>query len=700
MAKMALAKNCFYGSGINYPPPCTSSEGRLCDIFRDLPLWNKYFWRVGIELSEDSPGELSLVEAYDASVCKATADHCREAATLVYHLLTQHRCVTSVDVCMNKFLHHSQLVCDALRESLHLRKLSLSVCEQFTHIDPSRNYASVLLHLTCLRELECGPIFYGDGFIEDLSEFLASTQSLTTLNMPGIIFGYEEDALVFMQGLKRNKTISTLSLSSSVLTPYDDYPPNSRVSSRCAVTFADYVSENQTLRTLTVGTFFSHRFLAGRPMIGALFGNNTLTKLSLVGFLLDDDDIQLITRLLNQNQALTSFNLIARLCRDVSSGIHSLLVALTENNRLEEVTLALPFNQHEYRSFFGALASNASLKKVIVKRFRLVDVGDKFRTMHRTGLRDRFLVGTHEVFQDTVVTLKECKELSSVSLDWHDFRGLEPLLIALSLLPSCDHVTSLRLLLHENKGEVSSSIARYVTGTAALRELNLLFCVNSSGDTFDEARRELVHALSVNKSIRRLRVFGLCFDETESGMLADTLQSSRALCYVYLHQFNDKPNSSLIQKLSATVSSNYSLLRLYVGALGILSDDWFTVHDVLRRNNSLVTRAADFVMSSKTARMRRKDYAAATELVQLNPGLVEKVQELASVDESEALSRIKSSLKSFSELDNFMRLAGVVKNTVSCHRRSDGQKQLIDLNRDCWLHLRRYLKLSDIVDEQ
>ncbi|KAL1471657.1 hypothetical protein MTO96_039816 [Rhipicephalus appendiculatus] len=96
---------------------------------------------------------------------------------------------------------------------------------------------------------------------------------------------------------------------------------------------------------------------------------------------------------------------------------------------------------------------------------------------------------------------------------------------------------------------------------------------------------------------------------------------------------------------------------------------WFTVADVIRRNCSL------------------------------NPGLEEKVQELASVDENEAASRIEKSLKSFSELDEFMRVAGVVKYGVTCQSR-DGKKQLLDVGRDCWLYLRQYIKVGDILDEQ
>ncbi|KAH7943537.1 hypothetical protein HPB52_009193 [Rhipicephalus sanguineus] len=55
---MDLPKSPFSGSRLNYRAPCTSSEGRLCDVFKELPLWNEYFWPVGFQLRELSPGQL------------------------------------------------------------------------------------------------------------------------------------------------------------------------------------------------------------------------------------------------------------------------------------------------------------------------------------------------------------------------------------------------------------------------------------------------------------------------------------------------------------------------------------------------------------------------------------------------------------------------------------------------------------------
>ncbi|KAL1463911.1 hypothetical protein MTO96_043133 [Rhipicephalus appendiculatus] len=64
-----------------------------------------------------------------------------------------------------------------------------------------------------------------------------------------------------------------------------------------------------------------------------------------------------------------------------------------------------------------------------------------------------------------------------------------------------------------------------------------------------------------------------------------------------------------------------------------------------------------------------------------------------------AASLIKASLKKISELDAFMRLAGVVKYGVTCHNRDDGKKQLVDIGEADNLDQRQLIKLGDILNE-
>lgn len=705
-ANLRLAKSFFSGSSINYRTRCTSSEGRLCDIFRDLNLWNEFFWQVGLELRELSPGQLSLVEMHGAYVPLEMAEQKQEAATLLNRLLTHHRCVVSVDLNGYIFKGHHQLICDALRKSPSIRKLKLCLLTMNTYA--SQSFAAALPHLNHLEELECRQVHFDRTFLDGLAEFLASTGSLTTLTMSHLHIE-REDAVVILQGLKRNTTITKLSLNTCILSP---------VSSRCGFMFADYLRENQTLRTLSVTSRYLKNVIELRLIIRALFHNHTLSELNLIRFSLDNENIQLITRLLSQNQTLRRFHMVGcvwyerapQCCANasmqhmdnfgiVSSRIRPWLVALTENKTLDELTLDMScFNSDECRSFFKALASNASLKKITVERLRRKDVAEICRALRETGLRERFFLGIHHVIQDPVATLTECQELSCISVDSTILHDFDPLHTTLCLLPSCSHVTSLCLRVSQelfNK-KVSSLIAQYITGTTVLRELELTFFFDSGNwNAVDRPERALVQALSVNTSIRRLFIGGLCFDETETQMLADMLQFSRTLCDLSFYPDDYKSAVLLVRKLSANFANNYTLLSMRLSKRRELGSDWFTVADVVRRNFSLVTRAAHFVMGT-----RHKYCTAAAELVHFNPGLVAKVQELASVDEKEALLRIKNSLKSYSELDEFMRMAGVVKYSVTCPRRDDGQTQLVDLGRDCWLYIRQYLKVGDILDEQ
>ncbi|KAL3240839.1 hypothetical protein MRX96_047902 [Rhipicephalus microplus] len=195
-----------------------------------------------------------------------------------------------------------------------------------------------------------------------------------------------------------------------------------------------------------------------------------------------------------------------------------------------------------------------------------------------------------------------------------------------------------------------------------------------------------MQALSINKSIRKLSLGYVDLDDTEAQILVDKLQATRTLCELFLYSSTGESFISFLHKLSPIISSNYTLICLKIQRSIWPYEGAFAVSSAVSRNWSLVTRAAHFVMG-----MRHRYCASALELVHWNPAVVAKVQELASVDENEAVSRIQNCLKSFSELDDFMRMAGVVKWGVTCDTRDDCRLQLTDLSRDCWLHIREYL---------
>ncbi|KAH7944104.1 hypothetical protein HPB52_015641 [Rhipicephalus sanguineus] len=84
--------------------------------------------------------------------------------------------------------------------------------------------------------------------------------------------------------------------------------------------------------------------------------------------------------------------------------------------------------------------------------------------------------------------------------------------------------------------------------------------------------------------------------------------------------------------------------------------------------------------------------ASALETLSRHPALVAEL----TVTDAEAASLVRTRLSHIQDMHEFMRLAGVVKDRVTCEPREGGGKQLHDLNEDCWRHVMRYLKLDDI----
>ncbi|KAH7943842.1 uncharacterized protein LOC119400063 isoform X2 [Rhipicephalus sanguineus] len=680
----------FHCFSINYPTTCRSSEGRPCDIFRDLTTWNKFFTDVGLLLRELYPGQLSLVTVDGLHIPLESPRRQHAAATLLHRLLIYHSCLVSVVLTSRIIENHNQLICDALPKSPSLRKLEVCMCD-ITMLE-SQSFAVAFPLLNHLQELNCEMNTFERSFCEGLSELLVNTASLMTLKLSAN-FMEDEDGVVIFNGLKRNRTVTTLSLGRCV----------SRFLPQCGFVFADYLCENQTLRSLSVTSCCPKDDYVPSLIIRSLFSNTTISEVSLVDFSLDNENSRFVAEMLSENRSLRAFHMVEcdlysshRVTESdgVSGRICPWITALGENATVERLTMDLScFNLEECRSLFKAIASNKSLKSIAVDRF--LPTTEICRALRETGLLERFSFSRPHVVSDPVITLRECKELSYISITPTALSFFDSFHTALDLLPSCNHVTSLalrglRLRLEDN---TMSLMAPYIKATKVLRYLKISSFPRTSS-TMDRPERLLMQALCFNNSIRKLFIRGIYFDEVEIQMLVDKLQASRTLYNLSYLPYLDKRSANLLtQKLSPRVSSNYTLLGMQLCRCWPMRDDLFAIGNVVRRNLSLVTRAAHFVMGT-----RHRYCAAAAELVHWNPGLVAKVQALASVDENEAVSRIENSVKSFSELDDFMCVAGVVKYGVTCHRRDDGQLQLTDLSRDCWLHIRQYLKMGDILD--
>ncbi|KAL1469685.1 hypothetical protein MTO96_040920 [Rhipicephalus appendiculatus] len=84
-------------------------------------------------------------------------------------------------------------------------------------------------------------------------------------------------------------------------------------------------------------------------------------------------------------------------------------------------------------------------------------------------------------------------------------------------------------------------------------------------------------------------------------------------------------------------------------------------------------------------------------MVSRRPALVRVLAEKEGIAANEMSGMLRSHLSSVEGLHGFMRVTGVVKESVTCLPPADGcSVQLPDLNNDCWRLVRRYLSFHDV----
>ncbi|KAL3236837.1 hypothetical protein MRX96_022093 [Rhipicephalus microplus] len=578
--------------GINYRAPCTSAEGRPCDIFKNLRFWNAFFWPVGLKLQEFHPGQLSLVETSreDMFTLEGQQNQCK-ATTLLQHLLRYHRCLVTVQLGDCLLMAHHQPICHALVKSPSLRKLRLGLLSANPWV--LRSFAVALPRLKNLEELEC-LIYEEEIFCESLSEFLVNAGSLKTFTLRRHLFDAQGEMIIF-RGLMRNARITTLSLHMK---------RNSH-----GKEFAEYLRENQTLRTLTLTAEDHASFdeVQLRLIICSLFRNTTLSEVKLDGFRMNDDNSRLVALLLSTNQSLKDFHMVrCRLYTDAyphrSVIFRPWLEAFRKNKTLEKLTMELScFSLEQCRSLFEALKFNTSLKNITVELIQRFSAAEISRAMRATGVRERFFLSSPSYVTDPGVELMECKDLSNIAVNASAFTNSDSFRTTLRVLPSCAHVTSLSLTVWEEFFDwnvMNGLISQYIAATTVLRELSLVTFHRISDHPYDD-ESVLVRALGSNKSIRRLCINGISFNGSDTQVLTETLQSTRTLCYFFYYPGDQQSIVSLFQKLSPNFSSNYTILELKGCMHQVDHHDLFIMDDVLHRNVSLVARAAHFVMGTR-----------------------------------------------------------------------------------------------------
>ncbi|KAH7944224.1 hypothetical protein HPB52_017457 [Rhipicephalus sanguineus] len=205
----------------------------------------------------------------------------------------------------------------------------------------------------------------------------------------------------------------------------------------------------------------------------------------------------------------------------------------------------------------------------------------------------------------------------------------------------------------------------------------------------------ILESLSLNTSIREITVYTKRKSAEDLERLFEVVRSSKTIRSLNVYSFT---NLNFFPRynghLPVEVSENYSLCSFRLLAMCEVTPEsiWFDMYNTSWRNAGIVARAAHFV--NRTRRDRR--CALALKTVSRHPALMEELAEVLSVSDAKVASLIQARLSDMQGIHEFMRLAGVVKDRVTCRPRGDGRKQLHDLNEDCWRHVMRYVQLEDV----
>nr|XP_050048707.2 uncharacterized protein LOC126545063 [Dermacentor andersoni] len=718
------------GLSVDYAKPCTARANRLCHVCKNTAAWNGFFINVGLELREGNCGALSLLGAREGVTLAnmATAEEKTRAATLLYWLLTQHRCVVMAAINDDVFVGHENVVCRALSGSVG--KISaLTLLRSSAKAVMNSALVTAVRSMKHLAELSL--MIDTQEHIANLGQLLRNSSSLKVLRALQLKEGLcvSND---FLGGLYRNKTLSFLAITTAILEASCSCCPPSEFKSAA---FAWYLATSRSLRALQLIAPNHGPEVDVRAICQAVSLNPVLTQLELGLTTLKEEFAAPIRNLLHSTKTLRRFSITytcveeryrhavipeaACLSVPVSyclrcGTLHGeetdrikpwIQALLQENGSLNELGFSMfGFCTLECRAFLKALAKNTTLRKV---------------TMHRLGQNAsefcKFLTTTGVMDRVTTDIVCDVAYPSTMGLPRHEvgqlanlyFSDLERTLLQVAACQLVTHVMlkvfSFLCLTRVNT-PANSPLIQLIRKAPALVSLAILVDQGCCSRCWNRCAPSFCDAVLHNTAIRSLNV--TLPQNPRMGLLplADLLQRSPGLCQFALVHPSPEAFGDFVRELSKPkLKENYNLALVKLTHNGPdLVEEKLKIQNVVYRNVTLASRAACFVVGpadfgKDDTRYRNKDTAEALEEMSGYPLLVE---ELASqgINKQQALDRIAASLMSMDDLHEFMRLAGVVRDEIVCLDSVDGSTQLDNLNVYCLRHIRKYLKMSDIID--
>ncbi|XP_075724161.1 uncharacterized protein LOC142766823 [Rhipicephalus microplus] len=697
--------------------PCTRGDGEpVCQLLWHLEECNHLLFPIGYQLidqEDDDAGELRLVLHPQQNALRQwesfilSGVHARKAIELFQSLCAVHRCVTLVE--LDYKIAMSKPILSAIQGGVGVKRVHVYDIHDITRYYPALN--NVVLSLVSTMEHVDELVFrkrhQGSISIVPLSSFSLNGAVATTLkrlDVADVNLG-DSEVTKLITLLMGNDTMTDLAVGTSVCT---------FAGSKTSLGFADYLAKaKDTLRSLTLRSVG----FCSAPYLARLV--NTICKMTVLQELVVDmvpcgkEGTDIFAKVVGRSTSLRHLTVVLPqwwdrcMLNDVYQdpdgrfrSVRRWLAVLPHTNTLETLTLdMMGFLQDECRMLFLALSENSSIRKVTVHR--LLEWGCiefACRVIRACDLAERVVISNHNVSPNSLSKLPTCPEVKAVTVYSHWFQTtLCDIRVAIGTLATCGHLRSLQMHLFDDalSNYVLTTLASCLVAPNRLSdvEVNLhIRLYNPLHGLHCALECPLIRAVSCNPNLNRITLRQFQLSEVDCQLLTDALRRSTNLHGLVLSGDN---SGRFLQLMAPMALKNYTLLYVSLSTTDDSDDEMKILVEVTRRNRSLISRAARFVLGEN-----RSPYcAAAIEFVSRHPRLVQVLMHKAAVGEERARKMIRRALESISSMDSFMMVVRVVKDHVECVRQPDGSTQLDQLNYDCWLHVRQYLKVADVLHD-
>ncbi|KAH7960473.1 hypothetical protein HPB49_020144 [Dermacentor silvarum] len=704
--------------------PCTKLAGASCQLLRHLDEFNPVLLHIGTELRADErlrngadlrvgivpgiPNGFPWNSSFQ-DVPETTA------LNLLAVLLENHRCITAVE--FNGSSRNSAPVLSALRSCRSIK--SVTVCGmEINGCAEERSFFEAIGSLDKLEELlftdDC-PDAYKDMRLSQFPVLVRGMRCLTTLDVACLDVRPNEEEH-FIQALTRTSSIVDLTVGQCVFASGSGCDGS-------GTRFARYLRDPKTtLQKLTLRAKYSPNEQVLRTLVSAVSQMTTLREFNADFCIYGEGFARKIgnfAEILNGNELLR-IQLPSAPCScldtpllhwpvqppepDAAQGMQPWTEALRAGCALRELTIDLRrFGEPECISFLQAVAANGSLRKITILHLPATATIDTIcGVILQLRLEHRVRINDHHVSELDVSALPKCSTISKVTVNGvHFLHPWQPdperLHAAFEALGLGSHVKSLRVECVAFDEASYILLAAHIEASPVLAELKVNL-PESSDRLADDQRKnvsgQLVRAIARSVSLTSVTLTEVKLAAEEGKAFAES--ALRRLVELHMLPYFDV-NAPLLDHLASGAASHFSLLVVELHGPGDKIAELAAIQGAAKRNGSLVEHAAHFVLNGAPG--DDCSGARAIELVHQHPRLVDLVRDGAGVEIAEALAMVRSSVAAVRRcsLDEFMRLAGVVRQRVECSEQPGTGLQLTDIGETSWWHIRQIIRLADVV---